>query len=98
MKVKNILCNNLGDGALLDNQDLIRNVSEEGQVIESSILRWTLKPAAQRYKVSCEQGVTKRGPLSLLTNSALVSYTSPKAGEEGGVAGSQAMSTAIHIT
>jgi hypothetical protein len=40
-----------------------------------------------------QQGVTKRCHLFWLTNSAIV-YTSPKAGE-GGVAGSQPMSTAV---
>ena len=42
-----------GDGALLDGQDLICNVVEEGEagIIESRLLRWTTKPANQRYKV-----------------------------------------------
>ncbi len=95
--MKSNLCYNLGDGALLDNQDLIRNVSEEGQVIESRILRWSLKPAAQRYKVSGAQGDTKRCRLSLLTISALV-YEPKCGGMCEGVAGSQPMSTAVHIT
>ena len=39
---------------MLDGQDLIRNVVEEGGevvIIESRVLRWTVKPAAERYKV-----------------------------------------------
>jgi hypothetical protein len=43
----------VGDGALLDGQDLIRNVVDDGEVgiIESRLLRWTIKPASERYKV-----------------------------------------------
>jgi hypothetical protein len=41
------------------------------------------------------QGVTKRCRLSLLTNSALV--YEPKCGGGGEVAGSQPMSTAVHM-
>ncbi len=49
------------------------------------------------YDLTLEtKGVTKRCRLSLLTNSALV-YES-KRGGRGGVAGSQPMSTAVHIT
>ncbi len=44
-----------------------------------------------------KQGVTKRCRLSLLTNSALV-YESKCGGMGGEVAGSQPMSTAVHIT
>jgi hypothetical protein len=43
-----------------------------------------------------EQGVTKRCRLSLLTNSALVKRVQMRG--EGGVAGSQPMSIAVHIT
>jgi hypothetical protein len=45
--------------------------------------------------VGPNQGVTKRCRLSLLTNSTLV-YES-QCGVKGGVAGSQPMSTAVHI-
>ncbi len=45
---------------------------------------------------TCHQGITKKCRLSLLTNSALV-YKS-KCGGDWGVAGSQSMSTAVHIT
>ncbi len=41
------------------------------------------------------QGVTQRCRLSWLTNSALV--YEPKCGGKGGVAGSQPMSTDVHI-
>jgi hypothetical protein len=44
------------------------------------------------------QGVTKRCRLSLLTNSALVRIQVPMRGGGGGVAGSQPMRTAVHIT
>ncbi len=47
------------------------------------------------FLLSYSQGVTKRCRLSLLTNSALV--YDPNCGG-GGVAGSQPMSTAVHIT
>ncbi len=51
----------------------------------------------ERYEIiSMEQGVTKRCRLSFLTNSALVIRV-PMRGE-GGVAGSQPMSKAVHIT
>ncbi len=43
-----------------------------------------------------EQGVTKRCRLSWLTNSALV-YEPKCGGGGGGVAGSQPMSTAVHM-
>ncbi len=46
--------------------------------------------------ISLVQGVTKRCRLSLLTNSALVIRDQMRG--EGGVAGSQPMSTAVHIT
>ncbi len=45
----------------------------------------------------CKQGVTKRCRLSLLTNSALVMRVQMR-GEGEGVAGSQPMNTAVHIT
>ncbi len=47
-----------------------------------------------RYREGNNQGVTKRCRLSWLTNSGLVNE--PKYGGEGGVAGSQPMSTAVH--
>jgi hypothetical protein len=43
------------------------------------------------------QGVTKRWRLSLLTSSTLV-YESKCGGIKGGAAGSQPMSTAVHVT
>jgi hypothetical protein len=45
---------------------------------------------------SFSQRVTMRRRLSLLTNSALVNES--KCGGIGGVAGSQPMSTSVHIT
>ncbi len=53
---------------------------------------------AKRDLIGTRQGVTKRCRLSLLTNSALV-YESQCGGDGGGgVAGSQPMSIAVHIT
>ncbi len=44
------------------------------------------------------KGIVLRRGLSLLTNSALVRVYVPKCGERGGgVAGSQPMSTAVHV-
>ncbi len=45
--------------------------------------------------MTMKQGVTKRCRLSWLTNSVLV--YEPKCGGEVGVAGSQQMSTAVHL-
>ncbi len=45
-----------------------------------------------------EQGVTKRCRLSLLTNSAQQIGVQMRVGGGGGIAGSQPMSTAVHIT
>jgi len=52
-------------------------------------------PFIQKLEDRETPGITKRGRLSLLTNSAFV-YESKCGG--GGVAGSQPMSTAVHIT
>ncbi len=46
--------------------------------------------------MTAEQEVTKRGRRFWLTNSALV--YEPNGGGRGGIAGSQPMSTAVHIT
>ncbi len=61
--------------------------------VETRVNKWQEEIA----KVIYLQGVIKRCRLSLLTNSAPAPYTSPNAGG-GGVAGSQPMSTAVHIT
>ncbi len=67
---------------------------EERKHFLSSLL---LLPSAWGWGGQCgRQGVTKRCRLSWLTNRALV-YTSPNAGGWG-VAGSQPISTAVHIT
>ncbi len=53
-------------------------------------------PAAPSHQFSSDKGVTKRCRLSLLTNSALL-YECKSEGI-GGVAGSQPIRTAVHIT
>ncbi len=55
----------VGDGALLDGQDLIKNVVDEDLIIESRLLRWTIKPASQRYKVNTVTSLTLRCGLFL---------------------------------
>ncbi len=62
--------------------------------VRSSIVKSVEQTTVRNLK--CNQGFTKRCRLSWLTNSALV--IEPKCGVEGGwVAGSQTLSTAVHM-
>jgi hypothetical protein len=68
-------------------------------ITDRILSRGSMKPRCNSRQW-CEQGVKKRCRLYLLTNSALV-YESQCGGIRGGgvgVAGSQPMSTAVHIT
>jgi hypothetical protein len=76
------------------------NLQEENQVrlIGNKEKKQKVDEHAESHSTSLsrDQGVTKRCRLSLLTNSAHVIRV-PMWGD-GGVAGSQPMSTAVHIT
>jgi hypothetical protein len=66
----------------------------EMPLLQRGFIGW--KPFFRTYRST--QGITRRCRLSLLTNRVLVIRVQNAGGGGGGVAGSQPMSTAVHIT
>jgi hypothetical protein len=81
---------------MLDIYSLVRQIKLLSILMVYRIKIYPMHSTRKKLLVYCIQGSQKRCHLSLLTNSAFVILVQMRG--EGGVAGSQPMSAAVHIT